>query len=173
MEPEPPEDDVIEVVQSVGELDEVVVTLREFLHRSGATRACAVVPGMDEPALVDVGRLQPVEVAIGERVVQLPHALELPALPLPLGDVRQLPHFDVDREKGEVASPLGGLEHYGEAVLHLAEVLGIGSVALATWATNDPETPLSISARGGDPLVVALGEEEFEMDPSWPPGRRA
>jgi hypothetical protein len=33
----------IDLVGSVGALDEVVVTLREFLHRSGAVRAVAVV----------------------------------------------------------------------------------------------------------------------------------
>src|SRR4051812_6749115 len=73
------ENDAPEVVASVGPLDAVVVLLREFLHRSGALRAVAVVEGApgDEPAVVDVRRLHPTEVEIGDRTVLLPHAIEL------------------------------------------------------------------------------------------------
>jgi hypothetical protein len=74
----------------------------------------------------------------------------------------------VDREKGQVASPLGGLEHYAVAVKSLAAILGGDNVALVTFETTDPETPLSVSARGDDPIVLSLGDEQFEMDPGWP-----
>ena len=42
--------------------------------------------------------------------------------------------------------------------------------ALVQFETNDPEAPFAITARAGgdEPLVLALGEEEFEMDPGWP-----
>jgi hypothetical protein len=161
-----PDEDPIDVVQSVGDLDQVVVTLREFLHRSGATRVCAVLE--EGPSLVDVGRLLPVEVTVGERVVQLPHALQLDADALPLPDVKQLPAFEVVPDEGEVRSPLGGLEHYALAVLGLAATLGGRSVALATFDTTTPDAPLSITARQGDPVVLSIGEDEYEMEPGWP-----
>jgi hypothetical protein len=167
------ENDVPEVVASVGPLDGVVVLLREFLHRSGAVRAVAVVEGEpgDEPAVVDVRRLHPTEVEVGGRVVLLPHAIELdvPA-PAALPGVRQMAPFEVDVEAGEIAAPPGGVAHLAGAVRDLAGLLGGRNVAMVQFETNRPDAPLAITARAGgaDPLVLALGEEEFEMEPGWP-----
>ena len=166
------DDDVPEVVASVGPLDEVVVLLREFLHRSGALRAVAVVAGGggEGPAVVDVRRLQPTEVEIGGRSVLLPHAIELHATPPPLPEVRQLPRFDVDVAAAQIAAPPGALAHLAGAVRDLAGLLGGRNVAMVQFETNDPDAPMAITARAGgpEPLVLALGEEEFEMDPGWP-----
>jgi hypothetical protein len=166
------DDDAIDLVGSVGPLDRVVVALREFLHRSGAVRAVAVVdrePG-EAPAVIDCGRLQPIEVDFGDRIVHLPHAIELDAEPPPLPDVRQLPRFQVDVEQGEIAAPIGGVAHLAGAVRDLAAALGGRNVAMAQFATDDPATPLAITARadGSEPIVLALGEEEFPMEPGWP-----
>ena len=167
-EQQPPgEDDVLEVVASVGPLDAIVVLLREFLHRSGAVRAVAVVdrePG-ESPAVVDCPRLAPIAVDLGERTVHLPHALEVAADAPDLAGVRQLPPFDVDAAAGTVASPVGGLQHVADATRALAHALGGRNVALAQFATTDAQAPLSITARADDsePLVVMLGEEEWEL----------
>jgi hypothetical protein len=167
------ENDVPEVVASVGPLDAVVVLLREFLHRSGALRAVGVVEGEpgDEPAVVDVRRLHPTEVEIGDHTVLLPHAIELDAAAPDLPSVRQLPRFDVDVETGEIAAPPGGVAHLADAVRGLADLLGGRNVAMVQFETNQPDAPLAITARAGgaDPLVLALGDEEFEMDAGWPP----
>ncbi len=159
----------VDVVGSVGALDPTVLLLREFLHRSGALRTVAVVELEDDTAVVDVARLQPVEVTIGERTVQLPHALKLDAAALVVPEVKQLPAFEVDPATGEVSSPLGGLEHYAIAVRDLAGVLGADNVALVTWETTDGDVPLTITARASDDaLLVTLGEAEFETEPGWP-----
>jgi hypothetical protein len=162
----------IELVASVGELDTVVVALREFLHRSGAVRAVAVVdrePG-EGPAVIDCARLMPIEVDYGDRVVHLPHAIELDAEPPALPHVRQLAPFAVDAAKAEIAAPVGGVAHLAEAVRDLAAALGGRNVAMAQFATDDPDAPLAITARadGSEPIVLALGEEEFPMEPDWP-----
>jgi hypothetical protein len=167
------ENDAPEVVASVGPLDGVVVLLREFLHRAGALRAVAVVEGDagDEPAVVDVRRLQPTEVEVGGRVVLLPHAIELdPAPPAELPAVRQMAPFEVDAEAGQIAAPPGAVAHLAAAVRDLADLLGGRNVAMVQVETSDPDAPLAITARAGrtDALVLALGEEEFEMDPGWP-----
>jgi hypothetical protein len=166
------DDDAIDLVASVGPLDSVVVALREFLHRSGAVRAVAVVdrePGAS-PAVVDCGRLQPIEVDLGDRIVHLPHAIELEAEAPPLPDVRQLPPFQVDADKAEIAAPLGGVAHLAGAVRDLAAALGGRNVAMAQFQTSDPEAPLAITARadGSEPIVLALGDEEFPMEAGWP-----
>lgn len=166
-------DEPIDVVGSVGRLDPTVVLLREFLHHSGAVRAVAVVdqaPG-EGPALVDCARLAPIEVTAGGHTVQLPHSIELDVdAPAGVGaiQVRQLPRFEVRAAEGEVAAPLGGLEHYAQAVRELAAALGGRNVAMVTFETSDPAAPLSITARAGDPIVLSLGAEEYEMEPGWP-----
>jgi hypothetical protein len=168
------EDEVRELVGSVGPLDAVVVLLRDFLHRSGAVRAVAVVdrePG-EGPAVVDCARLAPIEVDLGERTVYLPHALELDATAPELPEMHQLPPFGVDPGAGTVTSPLGGLQHLADSTRALARALGGRNVALAEFSTTDPDTPLSLTARADDsePLVVALGEQEFELGAESPPG---
>lgn len=160
----------IDVVTTVGELDRVVALLRAFIHDSGAIRAVAVVEQSgDGPAIVDCERLQPIAVTTNERRVVLPHAIDLDVPEPDVPRVQQLPPFEVTAETGQIAAPLGGMEHYAEAVIGLSRRLGPNDVALSTWHTNDPEAPLTITARGTDPVVVALGEESFEMDEGWPP----
>ena len=39
---------------------------------------------------------------------------------------------------------------------------------MVQFETNDPEQPLGITARGDDPIVVSIGEDEYEMEPGWP-----
>ena len=163
----------IEMVDSVGELDLAVVTLREFLHRSPAARAIAVVQRAvgDGPAVVDCGRFEAIEVETGERTVRLAHDAPLDAAAPPLPEVKPIPPFDVDPRSGEVAGTIGGLEHLADAVGALADALGPGSVAMAVFATSDPSNPLSVSCRAGgaEPPVVAIGDQPFSLPPAGPP----
>jgi hypothetical protein len=166
------DDDAPQVVASVGPLDEIVVLLREFMHRSGALRAVALVeagPG-DGTAVIDCPRLAPIEVEAGGRLVVLPHAVELDVKPPDLPQIRRLAPFEVDVAAATIAAPPGAVAHLAGAVRDLAGLLGGRNVAMAQFETTDAEAPLAITARAGgaDPLVVALGEEQFEMDPGWP-----
>jgi hypothetical protein len=165
-------DEPPQVVASVGPLDPVVVLLREFLHRSGAIRAVAVVAGEpgEPPAVVDCGRLAPIEVETGGRTVIVPHAAELDAVTPELPAVRRLPPFDVDAVTAEITAPPGGVAHLASAVRDLADLLGGRNVAMAQFETSDPGAPLAITSRAGgaDAIVLSLGEDEFEMEPGWP-----
>jgi hypothetical protein len=135
--------------------------LRHFLHLSGALRAHALVDA--EPVgVVTVGRLEAIEIVIGEEEAILPHVADLPAPP-DLGDVRQLAPFDVDPEKGEVTGTLGGLQHLGEAVTRLAVAIGGRSVAVVELETTTPDLPLVLSTRVGEPVLVTIGDAEFEL----------
>jgi hypothetical protein len=158
-------DEGIDVVLTVGELDPVVVTLREFLHQANAVQVQAVVDrGAEAPALVSCGRLEPIEVVRGDEIVHLPHGVELePQPPADLPSVPPLPPFEVDAESGTVTGPLGGVEAVARAVEALAGHLPARSVAVAFYPTTEPELPLGIAARVGEPLVISIGEQQFTM----------
>jgi hypothetical protein len=148
---------------------QIAVTLRTFVRAAGALEATLLLDqGTDVPPLVvECSAAGPVLLAEGEEVVQL-DADRLAAAPLALPEVRALPPFEVDAVRGQITSPLGGVEHHAGAVRELVDAFPGRSVLSVSFATNDPETPLTIAARTGDPLVLALGEEQFEMGPEWP-----
>ncbi len=160
-------EDAAEVVRSVGALDSTVVLLRDFMHRSGALRVVALVEGDAGcgAAVVECGRFAPVEVDLGGRIVQLPHDLELDAQAPPLPEVRQLPPFDVNAHRGEVTGTIGGLAYLADGVRALARALGAHNVAMAVFETTDADTPLAVTARAdsSEPVVVAIGDDEFEL----------
>lgn len=167
------DDDRIALVASVGPLDPVVALLRELLHVASAIRATAVVPGGGdaEPAVVDVARLAPIEVARGEHVVHLPHAGELDAAVPRLPAFKDLPVFDADPETGDVAAPIGGVEHRAAGVAETAALLPAGTVLQVAWDTLRPDVPFSITAQAadaGEPIVLGIGDEVFPMPPGWP-----
>ncbi|MEA2220040.1 MAG: hypothetical protein QOJ35_2666 [Solirubrobacteraceae bacterium] len=94
----------------------------------------------------------------------LPHdaaaGVALPELPL----MRRLPPFEVDAQTGAVAGVLGGLEMLGRAVRELAGLLPGASVVAGEFETTDPACPLGLAGRRGEPVVVLIGEHEFELD---------
>ena len=150
----------IDLVASAGPLDVVVVALREFIHRSGALRVVAVT----RDSMVDCPRLAPIEVTTLGSTVALPHAIELDVDdPINVPNVVQPPPFEVDPDVPEVRSPIGMLQAMGDAVRELANAIGPTVVVMATFPTLPPEHALSITARGAEPLVHALGEQLFEL----------
>lgn len=166
----------VDLVATVGPLDPVVALLRELLHVASANRALAVIArpggdfGEDEPAVVDVERLSPIEVTIGERVYHLPHSIELDvAVPTPPA-FKALPPFDADPETGDIAAPLGGVERYAIDTRAAAALLGGANVLQLHWDTARPQVSFSVTARADDaePLVLGIGEESFPMPPGWP-----
>jgi uncharacterized membrane protein len=170
-----PAEEELEMVESVGELDFAVVTLREFLHHSNAIRAVALVdrePGVG-PATVDCERFCAIEVNLGDRVVLLDHGAKLEPAPPTLPEVKPLPPFNVNPISGEVAGTIGGLEHLVDGVSALAAALGGRNIAIAVFETDSAEHPLSITARadGSEEPVVAIGDQAFTLPPA--PGTSA
>jgi len=168
----------IELVESVGALDGAVALLRGFVHETGALRAVGVVArGQDEPpAVLECGRMSMIEVDLGGRTLHMPHGIALDAEVPSLPALRQLPPFEVDAVEGTVTGTIGGLDHLVANVGALAEALGGANVAMAVFETTDPETPLAITVRasGSEPVVVAIGEDQFAWEPpGQPPGAAA
>jgi len=158
-------DEAVDLVATVGALDSVVATLRDVLHRSGALRWVAAVDS-ETPAIVDAGRLAPIEVRTEDRVVHLPHAIDLDAEPLSADiHLKQLPPFEADPVTGDVTCTLGGLDMLADAVLELARRFGGQSVVVCQYQTMTPEHPLALTGRAGEAVVVTIGEAEFELPP--------
>ena len=143
-------------------LDAVAATLRDFVARAGAMRAVALLDRGEgaAPVVVDCDGAGGVEVEEGGEVRQL---AAVPAAPLALVHVHALPAMDVDPDGGEVTGTIGGLQHLAGAVGELAAALGGRSVATVQFATSDPDAPLAVSARAGEPPVFALGDETFAL----------
>ena len=78
--------------------------------------------------------------------------------------MHQVPPFEVDAESGAVAGVLGGLEMLGRAVRDVAALLPGESVVAAEFETTDPDAPLGIAGRPGEPVVVLAGDHELELD---------
>jgi hypothetical protein len=151
----------IDLVATAGPLNNVVDALREFIHRSGALRVVAVTPD----SMVDCPRLAPIEVTTPGSTVALPHAIELDVEdPIEVPSVVQPPPFEVQPDALEVRSPIGVLQAMGDAVRSMANNIGPTVVVMATFPTLPPEHALSITARGAEPLVFAMGEELFALD---------
>ncbi len=161
----------VDLVASVGPLDPVVALLRELLHAATANRALAVIvqPG-DEPAVVDVERLSPIEVTVGDHVRHLPHTIELDAAVPGLPEFPALGPFDADPETGDIAAPLGGVERRAIDTRAAAALLGGANVLQLHWDTTRPGVSFSVTARAddGEPLVLGIGEESFPMPAGWP-----
>jgi len=145
------------------------VTLRAFARASGALDVVLVLDQGAEvaPLLVECPVVGAARVSEGEVEVELDPS-RLAAAPLPLPEVRALPPFDVDALRAEIVAPLGGVEHLAGAVRALVDAFPGRSVLTVAFATTDAEVPLTIAARSGDPLVLSLGEEAYEMAPGWP-----
>ena len=143
--------------------DLAVALARELLHATGALRV-SVALDAPAPAVVSCERFGAVLVTEEGADHELPHDaasdVVLPQLPL----MRQLPPFEVDAETGKVAGVLGGLEMLGRVVREIAAMLAGESVVAAEFETTDPASPLGLAGRRGEPVVVLLGEHEFELD---------
>jgi hypothetical protein len=76
--------------------------------------------------------------------------------------VPPLPPIEFDLEEGTIGAPLGAVDALTEAVEAVAGSLGGRSVVLALFQTTDDEMPFGIAARTGEPVVLTLGEEQFQ-----------
>jgi hypothetical protein len=144
-----------------------VATVRAFAAASGAERVVVLIDqGVDRPAVMlegdgagairitDAGEV--VDVAPGTPLGAPPHALPL---------VRAVPATAVaiDPDTGELEAPLGAVANLARGVLALATTFGGRSVASVDFPTRNPDLPVTIAAREGDPFVVAAGDKRFEL----------
>lgn len=143
-----------------------IATARAFTQAAEAQSTVLILdrPG-GEPTLVEVDEWLDAEITEDDEVTAVPSGavIEAPAKPLP--DVRPTPPtaIRIDVRTGEIEAPLGAIEHLADAVLALATAFGGRTVASVEFATSDPGTPITFAARVGERVVLAAGDEQFEL----------
>jgi len=142
-------------------------TVREFGRRSQAARVLVLIDqGGDDAAMVEwTPGGAPLELTEGETTWAVPDESAGAVPPLALAAVRPVPAsaVRVDDATGEVGAPIGAVEHLADAVVDLARVFGGRSVASADFPTADPALPLRIAARPGEPVLLEIGETQYEL----------
>jgi len=156
----------------VPELATIAATLRELVERAEAAGAMLLLDRGEDaaPLLVEVDRGGVVEITEGEatRLLEANAVAEAQALPLP--EVRAFAPLELDVSAGRLTGPLGALDHLGRAVRDTAVLFAGRSVLTVGFATTDPETPLFLAAREGEPMVMALGDAQYELPAGFPAG---
>ncbi|MEA2283895.1 MAG: hypothetical protein QOK21_4502 [Solirubrobacteraceae bacterium] len=146
-----------------------VATVRAFAAASGAERVVLIVDqGMDRDALMlDCDGLGAIEVTEDGRESIVEASAPPGAAPRALPELRPAPATAIafDAASGQLEAPLGVIANLATGVLALASAFGGRSVASVDFSTRDPDTPLTIAAREGDPVIVASGEHRFELPP--------
>jgi hypothetical protein len=154
-------------LQALARHAEAVATVRAFAARSGAGRVVVVLDTGDpaDAVMVDCGADGAVELTDGDAVHAIPGAMTVPALARELPELRPAPAgaLTLDPETGELAAPIGAIHHLADGVLALARSFGGRTVATADFATRDPQLTITLAAREGEPVVLAVGEESFEL----------
>jgi hypothetical protein len=152
-----------------GHLAEAVATVRAFAAASGAERVVLLVDRGDgvTASMIEGDELGAVEVTDGEELHAFDPTMPAGAPPRPLPELRPPPASAVafDPDTGQLEAPLGAVANLARGVLALAAAFGGRSVASVDFPTRDPEMPLTIAGREGDPVVVAAGEQRFELPP--------
>ncbi len=145
---------------------EAIATVRAFAARSEALRVVLLVDlGDESPAMLDAAPGGAIELTDEGEVHVVTAEAPVPAPPRPLPEIRPAPSsaMRADPVTGELAAPIGAIANLGHAVLGLARAFGGRSVATAEVATHAPALPMTIVAREGEPLLLAVGDGRFEL----------
>jgi hypothetical protein len=142
-----------------------LATLRDFAERTGAARVVALLDQGDDAPPVLVERLEDGALQVTEDADPVTEAVGADVIPLTLTDLRPVPAsaISADLEAGELAAPIGSVQLLADSVLSLARAFGGRSVATATFATRDPDLPLTVAARPGEPVVLDIGGRQFAL----------
>ena len=143
-----------------------IATVRRFAEDSGAARITVLLDrGEQDPAVLECAAGLPLALSLGDDEYAIAPAATAGVDPLPVEVPRAAPGtaVEVDPETGAVTAPLGVLPALAEGLLDLARALGGRTVASGEFPTRDPSHPLTLAARDGDPVVVAVGDEQFEL----------
>jgi hypothetical protein len=145
---------------------EAVATARAFARQARAIRVVLLIDRGEERAalLVDLDEAGDAEVTDDDVLTVIPRTAPTPP-PRPLPELRATPAsaISIDPETAELSAPIGTIDHLADAVTALAAAFGRRTVASAEFATRDPDLPIAIAARPGEPPVLSAGGEEFQL----------
>lgn len=145
-----------------------MATVRAFGTRSSAEQVLVLLDSGDEaaPTMLEWRPEIPLELTDEGITWEVPDEIAGRAAPLPLpgvGAAAPASAIAIDLEAGTVQAPPGALPALCRAVSALAEAFGGRSVASADWPTRQPGQPLTVAARPGEPAVIGVGDQLFEV----------
>jgi hypothetical protein len=142
-----------------------IATIRAFQQASNATRVVLLVHTPEGETAMLESTPDGLEITEGETVAFIPNTAAVPAPPRALPEIRPTPAsaIHLDPNSGELAAPLGTIDHLAEITLALAKAFGGLTVATVEFQTHDPSLPLTFAAREGEPVVLQAGDDQFEL----------
>jgi hypothetical protein len=144
---------------------EEIATIRAFQHASHATRVVLLIHTPEGENAMLESTQEGLEITEGDTVAFIPPTAAVPAPPRALPQIRPTPAsaISLDRGTGELAAPLGTIDHLAEVTLALAKAFGGLTVATAEFPTHDPDLPITFAARDGERVVLQAGDDQFEL----------
>jgi hypothetical protein len=141
------------------EVEQAAATAQAFQRSSGAVRVVLLLEHEPGPVMIECTH----EVTVTEddtTTVITPRAV-----PRPLHRLTPVPAsaISLDPLTGELAAPIGTIDHLARATLDLATAFGGRTVATAEFATSDPELPIIFAAREGEPVLLGAGDAQYEL----------
>lgn len=146
----------------------ITIALR-LVHEAAVLQARVLLPSLEDqpPTLVTLAPHAPLLIERPEGTVEVPHA-ELPHgqepdVPMPATpELGPYPPFELGPD-GQVTGMIGALDGLADALNRVATAIGGEAVVACELATTDPARPLGVAAREGEPVVILLGDEAFEL----------
>ncbi|MEA2169072.1 MAG: hypothetical protein QOF76_2372 [Solirubrobacteraceae bacterium] len=146
--------------------DVMLATVRDFTDRTGARRVVVILDLGDatDPPVIECEPGEPIAISAGEEDVIVMPADFAGAEPILLEVPKAIPEtaIEADAETGQVSAPIGALDAFAEALTAFAGALGGRTLAVADLGTRSGAT-LTVAARPGEPVIVAIGEQQFEL----------
>jgi hypothetical protein len=144
---------------------EEVATVRAFQAAAHAIRVVLIIHTPEGENAMLESTDEGLEITEGDTIAFIPATAAVPAPPRSLPPMRPTPAsaIHIDTTTGELAAPLGTIDHLAEITLALAKAFGGLTVATAEFATQDPDLPITFAAREGERVVLQAGEEQYEL----------
>ena len=144
---------------------EEIATIRAFQQAAEASRVVLLIHTPEGENAMLESTEDGLEITEGDTTAFIPTDAAVPAAPRALPQIRPAPAsaIHIDTATGELAAPLGTIDHLAEITLALAAAFGGLTVATAEFATRDTELPITFAAREGERVVLQAGEEQYEL----------
>jgi hypothetical protein len=144
---------------------EEIATIRAFQQAARATRVVLLIHTPEGENAMLESTAEGLEITEGDTLAFIPATASVPAPARALPEIRPTPAsaIHLDPTTGELAAPLGTIDHLAEVTLALAKAFGGLTVATAEFQTEDPNLPITFAAREGERVVLQAGEDQFEL----------
>ena len=145
---------------------EAIATARAFQERSGAQRVVLLLDrGDGEATMIDSDATHDTEVteSDGSSVIPAAQVVPVPAKPLP--DIRPTPAsaITIDVEYRRVARTNRDGRAPRRQCPRARARIRRSDRATAEFATSDPDLPITLAAREGEPVVLGAGDAQYEL----------